>query len=473
MLWPAARATAVRYLFRRFFLSPYAGPHFLTIMPTPSREPILPPEVQDIILDHLHDDKKTLSTCSLVCQLWRACSQYHIFRSLDLAMSRHNASAKARLLEGRLKANPAKCSMVQELHITGGLSSTTCVKYNTILSIVKRLPKLRVLTIREIVLAPSGTIPHSAPQLFDLLSRLPDLRTVEIHTVTCHLLPSEGEAISETSPEATTLMVKSLFPRLENLHLEDLYFPPIWLSQFLDNVANAHKRTIGGLRQVSLQPVVYSNYGQGGQSLGLAGLQACGRLLEAAGPTLEYLSLDLNRMTFGKSIPDRNIQGKYHFNAYTFVAQDLFYFVLATQKVCEVLRLSSCHKLKSLLLHLPSYLGSEQHDDPWLAASACLRLIPPSAPLETLTVVVYDMYVIASFLNTDMDRQKHILSTFDDAACSLPQLQRVLFTVSHWHLRTTAVDPWSYSPDFVSKINSHLPRLNEKVQVDVNNPYDR
>ena len=44
--------------------------------------PDLPAELTDAIIDHLHDDKPTLSKCSLVCNSWLDSSRYHLFHTI-------------------------------------------------------------------------------------------------------------------------------------------------------------------------------------------------------------------------------------------------------------------------------------------------------------------------------------------------------------------------------------------------------
>jgi hypothetical protein len=39
---------------------------------------VVPNEVQDYIVDFLHDSKSTLMACALVCKLWAASSRYHL-----------------------------------------------------------------------------------------------------------------------------------------------------------------------------------------------------------------------------------------------------------------------------------------------------------------------------------------------------------------------------------------------------------
>ena len=46
--------------------------------------PRVPPEVTDRILDHLHDTKRILVKCSLVCRAWLPTTRYHIFENIDL-----------------------------------------------------------------------------------------------------------------------------------------------------------------------------------------------------------------------------------------------------------------------------------------------------------------------------------------------------------------------------------------------------
>lgn len=53
-------------------------------MPSPS-EPILPPEVIDLIIDYLHDHRGTLRACSLVGRNWLGGSRHHLFDGVYLA----------------------------------------------------------------------------------------------------------------------------------------------------------------------------------------------------------------------------------------------------------------------------------------------------------------------------------------------------------------------------------------------------
>lgn len=50
----------------------------------------LPRELNDMIIDHLSDDKKTLATCGLVHSSWRSTSCPHLFRALTITQSRED-----------------------------------------------------------------------------------------------------------------------------------------------------------------------------------------------------------------------------------------------------------------------------------------------------------------------------------------------------------------------------------------------
>ncbi|KIP01799.1 hypothetical protein PHLGIDRAFT_80071, partial [Phlebiopsis gigantea 11061_1 CR5-6] len=53
-------------------------PHTIDLYPFP----ILPLEIQDMIIDHLHNDKRSLQSCALVCKHWLPASRYHLFHSI-------------------------------------------------------------------------------------------------------------------------------------------------------------------------------------------------------------------------------------------------------------------------------------------------------------------------------------------------------------------------------------------------------
>lgn len=58
-----------------------------TQQPDQSQEQeVLPPELQDYIVDQLRHDKSTLPVCALVSHAWSVRSQYHLFRDLTVSI---------------------------------------------------------------------------------------------------------------------------------------------------------------------------------------------------------------------------------------------------------------------------------------------------------------------------------------------------------------------------------------------------
>ena len=47
----------------------------------------LPPELDDLIIDHLYDDWRALACCALVRRSWLPRSRYHFWHELRLACS--------------------------------------------------------------------------------------------------------------------------------------------------------------------------------------------------------------------------------------------------------------------------------------------------------------------------------------------------------------------------------------------------
>lgn len=57
----------------------------------------LSPEMQDMILDHLWDDKAALDACSLVCSAWFVTTRYHLFDSVSVTHWDRRVQERSRL----------------------------------------------------------------------------------------------------------------------------------------------------------------------------------------------------------------------------------------------------------------------------------------------------------------------------------------------------------------------------------------
>ncbi|KAK7053576.1 hypothetical protein R3P38DRAFT_2499808 [Favolaschia claudopus] len=88
--------------------------------PSSSSSQLLPPELWDIILDHLHDERATLLVSSLVCRSWVPTCRLHLFPSLSLS-PKHIPRAVS---IDALLANPHSTirSAVRALSLPGALS---------------------------------------------------------------------------------------------------------------------------------------------------------------------------------------------------------------------------------------------------------------------------------------------------------------------------------------------------------------
>jgi len=104
----------------------------------------LPPELTDHIIDFLHDDRKTLLSCSLVSKIWLPSSRYHLFGSLDI-YSKERQDSLIRLL----KNSPASTipNHVHTFSIVTDQRSDIPNSFDTIAPYLDRLP-VRSLTLK-------------------------------------------------------------------------------------------------------------------------------------------------------------------------------------------------------------------------------------------------------------------------------------------------------------------------------------
>lgn len=107
----------------------------------------LPPEVDDIILDHLHDDHATLANCALVRRSWLPTARYHCWRDLRLTCSEKGVKE----LEGMLDASITVVCHVQSI-VLSQKKGDVCQWYDlhllhTTLATLSRFPSLTSFTL--------------------------------------------------------------------------------------------------------------------------------------------------------------------------------------------------------------------------------------------------------------------------------------------------------------------------------------
>ncbi|GBE77414.1 hypothetical protein BKA93DRAFT_52362 [Sparassis latifolia] len=120
--------------------------------------PRLPPEMCDIILDHLWDDVPTLAACSLAYRQWLPTTRLHLFNTVSLDNAADDLRF-AQILEGSPGIAP-------------------CVRHLTLVSI--SLPWRKFTRIEHLVLQSWHTVLMSEESKEALLSYFPTVRTLSV-----------------------------------------------------------------------------------------------------------------------------------------------------------------------------------------------------------------------------------------------------------------------------------------------------
>ncbi|KAG5650275.1 hypothetical protein H0H81_012765 [Sphagnurus paluster] len=123
---------------------------------------VLPQELLDYIIDHLHDDIPTLRDCSLVCHAWLCPSRTHIFHSVSLQppkphqlILRRMKSPTVCALSTILRSAPHLAQYVRELRIYEGMSWQAWIIQEP--ALVALLPQLT--HVRRLHLERSAALP--------------------------------------------------------------------------------------------------------------------------------------------------------------------------------------------------------------------------------------------------------------------------------------------------------------------------
>lgn len=138
--------------------------------------PLLPPEIVDIALDHLHDHRPSLQSCSLVCRDWLNTARYHLFREFVVACTSESAMG-GNLEDYNVSVFLDRCSAVlpyiQTLHVKPSTSpilshiSVDVLDIRALIEILISLPSLREVYLQSLALhrAPfeSGLPPNARP----------------------------------------------------------------------------------------------------------------------------------------------------------------------------------------------------------------------------------------------------------------------------------------------------------------------
>ncbi|KAF8879957.1 hypothetical protein BD779DRAFT_1446614 [Infundibulicybe gibba] len=84
----------------------------------------VPPELVDFIIDHLHDDRKSLTCCSLVSRHWLPASRKNLYRKLRLTILTpsdtllyRNSIHRLRRTWEVLSSSPHLVTYIRHLHL--------------------------------------------------------------------------------------------------------------------------------------------------------------------------------------------------------------------------------------------------------------------------------------------------------------------------------------------------------------------
>lgn len=118
----------------------------------------IPADIVGAIVDILHDDKRTLTACTLVSRAWLHRSHFHLFRSLTYDV-KSDGSGFSPLLDF-LQSSPQLANFIRELTLNGltkvVLSSYKMsphhevISYSALLDILDSLPALSDLELRRV-----------------------------------------------------------------------------------------------------------------------------------------------------------------------------------------------------------------------------------------------------------------------------------------------------------------------------------
>lgn len=293
---PLALATAPPYLSRRCSRKAPSKP--------PAKPRIthqnFPAELQDMIIDHLHDDKETLASCSLVCKSWLPASRFHLFRKIRLELPRESAEGLAADFARFLRRNPHICFLVRELHLVGDILPipVTYLKEDAICSILAPLTKLRELTIHSFQLATGnlssgGRDEHvQSRDVFDAISGLHDLRGLRLLDFSCDDWDdTDWDEYQNEAPGHT----RTSMSQLHTLQLQNVCIPRNRLQSLFEMVVAEGQESFGHddpkvtrLHQVSLS----LEHGRISQN-SVYNVDICGSLFRQVGASVEHLVLDL------------------------------------------------------------------------------------------------------------------------------------------------------------------------------------
>ncbi|KZT71036.1 hypothetical protein DAEQUDRAFT_764260 [Daedalea quercina L-15889] len=174
--------------------------------------PRLPPELLEIVLDHLHDHAATLGTCALACRAFAHIARFHRFHAVKV-----DSTARAIGLRELLAPSEDLGSLIQSLKLVGYYSTS-------ISELLLYLPSLHGLV--ELRLSRFTFTPDSTDHAL-LALEFPALRRLHLHSCEAFLYRNLTALVSSI-PSLDTLGIENVIV-LEPGPPDDLQPPPATL----------------------------------------------------------------------------------------------------------------------------------------------------------------------------------------------------------------------------------------------------
>lgn len=187
--------------------------------------PRLPFEIEEQIVDHLHDDPIALRACSLTCSAWVSLARLHLFWTADLTCQRLCVRFLV-LLDSTLDAEDYKSTFLGEFVQVLRLPTFSLDKrmknsgrrYEMVCRICRRLPNLRVLVVERFDWP--HFIEHLCPDedtvdIGDLLASVfafPRLEQLRMRTLS-YAIPGDVLQLISTFPNLSSLELVRLVGR--------------------------------------------------------------------------------------------------------------------------------------------------------------------------------------------------------------------------------------------------------------------
>ncbi|THH30162.1 hypothetical protein EUX98_g4017 [Antrodiella citrinella] len=263
----------------------------------------IPLELVDIIIDHLHDDKPALATCSLVSREWRPSTRYHLFQSIricgDALFGGYDTFLRF------LDAAPSIRPFIRSLCLSGENKHANVERCligpYVLVSVLDRLTSLKTLTLDEVVWG--GASKRNARGLWPVVWP-PIPRSFD----TLRLVRVESYDLGTSQYTRSVFQILQAFGALKKLEVLGIEFDAMSWSNVarlvtptalaVEDFSMAHVSTsqafITGLRQTKTA-----------QSLrcldlrcsSISDAHSFGQLIRDAGDNLKSLDLDICRLT--------------------------------------------------------------------------------------------------------------------------------------------------------------------------------